>query len=126
MAFIFEEAKSRCTLYNGLNQIEYDEESGGIGYQTGSKIMGIPDGCLPCHRAGWDYGTGFNVLFILTFAYDISNTQTSFLSPMEVALICKELVTLSLCPMFTTVLKSALMLMTVRSPHTEKRIISVT
>jgi len=64
VAFIFEEAKSRCTLYNGLNQIEYDEESGGIGYQTGSKIMGIPDGCLPCHRAGWDYvtnGSGANM-----------------------------------------------------------------
>ena len=62
VAFVYEDAKSRCTLYNGLNQIEYDEESGGIGYQKGSKIMGIPDGCLPCHRAGWDYGTKFQVL----------------------------------------------------------------
>merc|ERR1711892_1514065 len=52
VAWVFEEAKSSCTLYNGIGQIEYDESSGGIGYQSGIKIMGPVQGCLPCFRAG--------------------------------------------------------------------------
>merc|ERR1711970_1506650 len=64
VAWVFEEAKSSCTLYNGIGQIEYDEASGGIGYQAGSKVMGPVHGCLPCFRAGWDYvtnGSGANM-----------------------------------------------------------------
>lgn len=64
VAWVFEEAKSSCTLYNGIGQIEYDESSGGLGYQSGSKVMGPVQGCLPCFRAGWDYvtnGSGANM-----------------------------------------------------------------
>jgi len=64
VAFIYEEAKSKCTLYNGIGQIEYDESSGGIGYEKGTKVMGPVQGCLPCYRAGWDYvtnGSGANM-----------------------------------------------------------------
>lgn len=53
-----------CTLYNEIGHIEYDETSGGYGYQPGTKVMGPVHGCLPCYRSGWDYvtnGSGANM-----------------------------------------------------------------
>ena len=57
VAWVFEEAKSACTLYNAIDHIEHDEFSGGIGYEVGPKVMGPVEGCLPCYRKGWDYVT---------------------------------------------------------------------
>ena len=54
VAFIFEEAESKCTLYNELGHIEYDEDDS-------KKIMGLVDGCLNCFRNGWDYATGSKI-----------------------------------------------------------------
>ena len=77
MAFVYEEAKSACTLYNGIGQIEYDESSGGIGYEKGTKIMGPVQGCLPCYRAGWDYVMDSKLLKIFHF-------KRFFLDPLKV------------------------------------------
>jgi len=46
--FVWEENDFDCTLYNGLSGLEYDEDDQG-------KWMGPVDGCLGCHRQGWDY-----------------------------------------------------------------------
>ena len=54
MAFIFEEVESKCTLYNELGHIEYDEDDS-------KKIMGLVDGCLNCFRNGWDYATSSKI-----------------------------------------------------------------
>ena len=54
VAFIFEEVESKCTLYNELGHIEYDEDDS-------KKIMGLVDGCLNCFRNGWDYATGSKI-----------------------------------------------------------------
>jgi len=48
VAFVYEEAKSKCTLVKDIGEIEYDEDSS-------LKVMGQVNGCLPCFRLGWDY-----------------------------------------------------------------------
>ena len=49
--FVWEENDFDCTLYTGLSGLEYDEDDQG-------KWMGPIDGCLGCHRQGWDYIVG--------------------------------------------------------------------
>jgi len=48
VAFVYQEAKSKCELFKDIKHIEYDEDSK-------VKVMGNVDGCLDCFRAGWDY-----------------------------------------------------------------------
>jgi len=46
--FVWEANDFDCALYTGLSGLEYDQDDQG-------KVMGPVDGCLPCHRDGWDY-----------------------------------------------------------------------
>jgi len=48
VAFVYQEAKSKCELFSDIKQIEFDEDSK-------VKVMGQVNGCLPCFRTGWDY-----------------------------------------------------------------------
>ena len=41
VAYVYEVAESKCTLYNSIEHIEYDEEIG-TGYESGSKVFGVP------------------------------------------------------------------------------------
>ena len=41
VAYVYEQAESKCTLYNSIEHIEYDEETG-TGYESGSKVFGVP------------------------------------------------------------------------------------
>ena len=46
--FVWEAHDFDCTLYNGLSGLEFDEDSQ-------EKWVGPIDGCVGCHRPGWDY-----------------------------------------------------------------------
>lgn len=46
--WVWEARDLECTLYTDLNEMEYDEDSQ-------MKWMGPVDGCIGCHRDGWDY-----------------------------------------------------------------------
>ena len=46
--FVWEANDFDCTLYSGLSGLEYDKDDQG-------KWLGPVDGCIGCHREGWDY-----------------------------------------------------------------------
>ena len=57
--FVYQEATKECSLYNNLNNIEYDDD------KDEENVMGLAEGCLPCYRHGWDYiktGSGHNLV----------------------------------------------------------------
>ena len=46
--FVWQENDYKCTLYNNIGGLEHDVDDD-------KKWMGPVEGCLDCHREGWDY-----------------------------------------------------------------------